>query len=355
MIRKRLAGAVAGALAMTLALGACSAEEPEPVVVTETPQADAEKVDPPEPVVPDPIVWPLTGVPVEEVAARPALGIKIENSRQSRPQTGLEYADIVWEQITEGGVTRFVAIYHSQLPETVLPVRSARAVDAPIMAPLRGLLAFSGAQPQFIGAIENNGVQAVIMDRGNAGFSRERSRRAPHNVRGVPQAFLDQAGGDRMAPPPQQFAYALEAGQGTATTGGTPLAQLTVKFSSYQTVVWDWDGASGTFLRSEGGSASVSTDGNRLAARNVVLLEVEQKPSPWRDPAGNPVPEQVVIGSGSGIVASGGKQVPITWSKDSEAAPMVLKGADGQEIQLEPGSTWIQLASPNAGSSWSLG
>ena len=94
-MKKRLVGAIVGALAMTFALGACSAEEPAPVVVTETPQADPEKVDPPEPVVPDPIVWPLTGVPVEEVAVRPALGIKIENSRQSRPWTGLEYADIV--------------------------------------------------------------------------------------------------------------------------------------------------------------------------------------------------------------------------------------------------------------------
>jgi len=355
VIRKRLVGAMAGILAMTFALGACSGQEPEPVVVTQTPAADPDRVHPPEPVAPDPIVWPLTGVPVEEVAARPALGIKIENSRQSRPQTGLEQADIVWEQITEGGVTRFVAIYHSQIPEAVLPVRSARAVDAPIMAPLGGLLAFSGAQPQFIGAIEGNGVQAVVMDRGNGGFTRERSRRAPRAVRGNPQAFLDQATSDRQSPPPAQFRHALEAGQGTATVTGTELARLTVKFSPYQTVVWDWDAASGTFLRSEGGKAAVSTAGTRLSARNVVLLEVDQVPSPWRDPAGSPVPEQVIVGSGSGLVAGGGRYVPITWSKDSEGAPMVLTGADGQEVELEQGSTWLQLASPNAGSSWSIG
>ena len=355
MTRKRLVGALAGVLATAFALGACSAQEPEPVVVTQTPQAEPDKTDPPEPVVPDPIVWPLTGVPVEEVAARPALGIKIENSRQSRPQTGLEQADIVWEQLTEGGVTRFVAIYHSQLPEVVLPVRSARAVDAPIMAPLGGLLAFSGAQPQFIGAIENNGVQAVIMDRGDGGFSRVGARRAPHNVQGVPQTFLDQASDDRQAPPPAQFSHAAEPGQGTATTGGAELSRLAIRFSGYQTVVWDWDAASGTFLRTEGGSPAISTDGNRLAAHNVVLLDVEQVSSPWRDPAGNPVPEQVIVGSGTGLVASGGRYVEVTWSKDSEAAPLVLTGADGQEIRLEQGSTWVQLASTNTGSSWELG
>ncbi len=354
-MKKRLVGAIVGALAMTFALGACSAEEPAPVVVTETPQADPEKVDPPEPVVPDPIVWPLTGVPVEEVAVRPALGIKIENSRQSRPWTGLEYADIVWEQITEGGVTRFLALYHSQIPDLVLPVRSARAVDAPIMAPLHGVLAFSGAQPQFIGAIENTGTRAVIMDRGDSGFSRERSRRAPHNVKGVPQTFLDQAGGDRTSPPPAMFRYATEAGQGTASTAGAAFSQLTIKFSAYQTAVWDWDAGSGMFLRSEGGKESVTTAGNRIAAKNVVLLAVDQVHSPWRDPAGNPVPEQVIVGSGTGIVASNGKQLEITWSKDSEGAPMVLKGADGEEILLEQGTTWVQLASPNTGSSWSLG
>ena len=68
--------------------------------------------------------WPLTGVPADAVADRPALAVKIENSVDARPQTGLTAADMVWEQVVEGGITRFVAVYHSDLPPEIGPVRS---------------------------------------------------------------------------------------------------------------------------------------------------------------------------------------------------------------------------------------
>src|SRR3712207_2257043 len=93
------------------------------------------------PVPPPAVLWPLTGVESEEDADvdRPALAVKIENSVQARPQTGLGDADVVWEEVVEGGIARYVAVYHSSFPEQVGPVRSVRPMDAAIAAPLRGL------------------------------------------------------------------------------------------------------------------------------------------------------------------------------------------------------------------------
>ncbi|WP_245993126.1 DUF3048 domain-containing protein [Xylanimonas allomyrinae] len=314
---------------------------------TVPPDVSVSKDAPPDPA-PVPIVWPLTGVPTDEVAQRPALAIKIENSPQARPQTGLEYADMVWEEVVEGGITRYVAVFHSQIPDAVMPVRSARPMDPAIVAPLGGILAYSGAQQQYIAAINASGVQSIIMDAGNAGFRRERTRRAPHNVVGSPQTFLDQARDDRAVPPPAQFPFAPEVGQGTAASTGTPATRLDVRMSGQQRTVWDWDAASGTFLRSDGATPSVSTTGARHAARNVVLLSVQMVNTDARDPAGNPVPETQLVGTGTGVVAGGGKSVEVSWSKASTAEPLVLSGADGAQVVLDPGATWVELVPTNA-------
>lgn len=351
MTRRTLA-TVVGALAALLAVTACSAQEPAAVTVTASPESTASRGPAPEPVVPP--AWPLTGVPSDEVAARPALAIKVENSSAARPQTGLEYADMVWEEVVEGGITRYVAVYHSQIPDVVMPIRSARPMDPAIVAPLRGILAYSGAQQQFITAINAAGIQSVIMDAGNAGFSRDRSRKAPHNVAGDLQAFLDQANADRAAPPPAQFAYAAAPGQGTATTSGTPATHVTVTMSRSQITVWDWNAERNVFERSDGSTPSVSTAGARHSASNVLIIGAQMRDTGTRDPAGTAVPETILVGSGEGVLMSGGQSVPITWSKASVGDLMVLTGADGAEVKLEQGNTWVQLVPVNASGSWAI-
>lgn len=311
-------------------------------------------VEPPgEPATPSrstPAAWPLTGVVSDDVVPRPALGVKIENSRQARPQAGLAEADVVWEEVVEGGITRFVAVYHSRIPETVGPVRSVRPMDPAIVAPLGGILAYSGAQEPFVDAVEASGTQSVIMDRGDPGFVRDPERRRPHDVLGAPEAFLEQADDERTVPPPEQFAFAPDVGAGTAARDGTPAASLDVVLSPAQRTVWDWDADAGTWLRSEGSSPSVAVSGERHAARNVVVLSVEVVDTPFRDAAGAPVPETVLVASGTGIVAAGGRTLEVTWSKDALDEPLVLE-RDGSPVELDPGSTWVELV-PRDGGRW---
>lgn len=316
-----------------------------------TPGATADRAGAPDPVVPT--TWPLTGVASDALPNRPALAVKIENSREARPQTGLEAADVVWEEVVEGGVTRYIAVYHSQQPEIVGPIRSVRPMDAHIVAPLKGLMVFSGGQPPFVASVSEVGLQIVSHDRGDAGFYRSSDRRAPHNVYGRLADFAAQADAEHASSPGEQFQFAADAA-GASTAAGTPAASLSVKMSGYSSPSWAWDAASSRYLRSEGTTPAVSVTGEQLAATSVVVLSVELFNTPYVDPAGTPVPETQMIGSGQALVLSGGQSVPATWTKTSSDVPVSLTGADGAPITLAPGNLWVELV-PSKGGSYSVG
>jgi len=346
------AGLVVALAAASVLLAGCGGEPAAPVTETVGPDVSADKGAPPEPDVP--VVWPLTGVETEEVADRPALAVKIENAPQARPQTGLEQADVVWEEVVEGGITRFVAVYHSQVPESVGPVRSVRPMDPAIVGPLHGILAYTGGQQPFIDAVGAAGVQSVVMDEGDDGFATTRARRAPHNVYGSPEEFWAQADDDRTAPPPAQLVFARGPGTGSATVSGAVATRLDVRLTFASRAVWEWNADEGRYVRSEGDTPAVSSDEVRLSATNVVLLSAPMEDTAFKDPAGVPVPETKLVGTGEGVVASGGKQVPVTWSKEAVESPLVLTGADGKPVELEPGVSWVELV-PIGSGSWEIG
>ncbi|MDR7382703.1 DUF3048 domain-containing protein [Promicromonospora iranensis] len=346
--------ATAAALAMVLALAACGPDRPEEPEPTPTTTVDApvrgDRNGPPKPDVP--LVWPLTGVRTEKVENRPAVSVKIENAVEARPQRGLVEADIVWEEVVEGGITRFVATYHSKIPDAVEPVRSVRPMDPAIVAPLDGILAFSGGQGPFIAAIEREGTQTVIMDDGDPGFTRDPGRVAPHNVIGSVPTFLEQADGRRTSPPPAQFEYARKPGEGSAPRAGKPAREVDVRLSRAQRTVWTWDAENKRYLRSEGLAASVAADGRRHSARNVLVLATEVFNTKWVDPSGAPVPEhRLAERTGEGTLVSMGRSIPVRWSKKDHQAPIVLRTPNGKEALLDPGNTWIELV-PRGTGSW---
>ncbi len=280
--------------------------------------------------------------------------MKIENPREVRPQTGLDAADVVWEQVVEGGVTRFVAVFHSAIPAEVGPIRSVRPMDPAITAPLRGVIAFSGGQPGFVRALADAGLQVVSHDAGDAGFYRTSGRSAPHNVFGDPERFLGQADAGHAAPPGPQFRFARRPDLATATLAGTPVGSVQITMSSYSQPGWTWDAATGTWLRTESGRPATAASGAQLRAANVVVLRVDLVDSGTTDPAGTPVPETRLVGTGAATVATGGRTIEVTWSKESVDAPLALVAADGQPVSLAPGTTWVELV-PNGTGAVSLG
>ncbi|WP_127132130.1 DUF3048 domain-containing protein [Georgenia sp. SYP-B2076] len=344
---------VAFVVGVALALAACSPSTPEPEPsTTTTPAVDLAKKARPAPL---PARWPLTGV-AGEVTPRPALSVKIENSAAARPQTGLEDADVVWEEMVEGGITRFNAVYHSAVPDVLGPVRSVRPMDAAISGPLGGVMAFSGGQPQFVQQIRDAGLQVLSNDEGVRGLYRVKFRRAPHNVYGSGPDLLAQADGAHSAPPAEQLRHAWDAASASAVKAGTPASRIVLAFPS-AAPGWTWDGAAdagrgggpGVWARDERGAAQVSADGVRIVATNVVVLRVQVVDTGARDPAGLPVPETVLTGNGQALVATGGKVLEGTWSKAGTRDPLALTAADGTPLTIAPGNTWIELVPVNGG------
>lgn len=336
--------ALAGTLVATLGLAACS-KDPEPVPTTPTVTVDAtvepSKTDAPTPAAP--VVFPLTGVEVDEVPQRPAIAVKVENTAAARPQSGLEDADIVWETIIDFDVSRFIAVYHSRTPETVGPVRSARPVDLRIITPMKPLLVFSGAQTRMLKRIaDTEEVQSV--EHGRApGLDRISSRRAPHNVYADLATIWKDADADHSAPPQQELAFAAKAAEASAVVDGTSAKSITIGLSSAARPGWTWSGDAKAWLRSEGSAKAMSASGKQLRAKNVVLLETKQIDSSMDAQGGAMVPDQEFAGKGKALVATGGKVVEATWRKKNAASPLELVDADGEPVLLAPGNTWIEM------------
>jgi hypothetical protein len=338
--------AVLVALVLTTSV-ACAQERREPTATsaptttTTTPRTTTPAPTPE----PEPIYWPLTGVETAQAVQRPALAVKIENSSSARPQTGLSAADQVWEQVVEGGITRFVAVYHSHLPPEIGPVRSVRPMDPGIAGPLHGLLAFSGGQQPFVDAVRAAGLQVISQDAGAAGYYRT-GRPAPHNIYADPSALVAQADAAHAASPAPQFVFVEPGERPSSMTAGAPATVVDLELSGIGRPRWDWDQLAGRWVRSERGVPAVEANGTPLQAVNVVVLRVDVVQTPYVDAIGTHVPETVMVGSGAAWVATSGHAVQATWSKTSATAPVVLTDANGRPITLYPGNTWIELV-PN--------
>ena len=339
-------------LLCALALAGCASSAPTPppapVTVTIAPTVDPAKGAAPAPAIPVlPPTWPLTGVE-GDVAQRPALAVKIENTAAARPQSGLEQADVVWETIVEFEVSRFVAIFHSQVPGEVGPVRSVRPMDPLIVAPLHGLIVYSGGQPGILALVDASGAQTISNDAGAAGLYRVTTRPAPHNVYGSPSTFWGQADADHQAAPGEQFAFARTLEAASAVVGGAPTTTLSLHLSTASNPSWSWDGTS--WLRSEGSAPAMAASGARLSATNVVTITADHPNTGFGAQGGAPVPTYSLVGSGDAVVATGGKTLAARWQKDAQDTPMRLVAADGSPVTLAPGTTWVELVPAGSGS-----
>jgi hypothetical protein len=289
------------------------------------------------------VLAPLTGeVLPEGTAAGPSLAAKIDNHRDARPQVGLEHSDLVFEELVEGGLTRYVAVWQSDVPAEIGPIRSIRPMDPDIITPLGGIVAYSGGQSRFVQAMKATGVYNAIHGQPDTAdvMYRTDAKRAPHNVIvRAPQLIAKHAD---LAPPPQQFAYAPDLPGSTAVREGAAASRISLAFSSGSQPSWDFHAESGAYQRGQAGRPDTDSAGNALTAVNVIVLQV---------PIGNDggVPKTQLIGSGAAWISSGGRTVEATWDKGSSSAPIRLVDATGTVVRLAPGNSWIELV-PTSGS-----
>lgn len=289
-----------------------------------------------------PPTYPLTGRPATDaaVAQRPALSVKIDNSSAARPQAGIEVADIVYEEFSEG-ITRFIVVFQSSDAEVVGPVRSVRPADPTIVRPFGGVLAFSGGSPAAV-ALAQDTPLTIVTENDRAVMYRRSGRSAPHNLY-TSTAGLFSRGPEPFSPPPR-LAEFLPGGQTFDGPGSTPVATLSIVPAPFITAGYGWDAASSTWLRTTDGRAHLLEGGQQIAPTTVIV----QYTPYLRFEADSKVQYPDVLGTGDAWVFAAGKMVMGTWSKPGPESPTALTDSTGAPVRLPPGQTWIHLIAPGS-------
>jgi hypothetical protein len=291
-----------------------------------------------------PAVFPLTGRPVTDPAraARPAVAVKIDNNSEARPQAGIDKADVVYEEFTEG-ITRFVVVFQSTDADPVGPVRSVRPADPLIVAPLRGLFVFSGGSAAVQALVPE--AHATVVDESATDVMKRRPRRGvafEHTLYSSTAGLYTKA--PAGAKPPPRFAEFLGAGQTFASPGATPVTHVGLSPAPDLSADYDWDAASGSWKRATDGTPATLEGGGQIAPNNVIVQF-----TPYAVFAGDAkVKYPEVVGSGEAWVLASGMLVKGRWSKPSAEAVTAFTDANGAPIVLPPGQTWVHLLAPGS-------
>jgi hypothetical protein len=283
-------------------------------------------------------IAPLSGMadPTGASLKRCAVTVKIDNTKMGHPKYGVDQADVVYEEVVEGGITRLAAIFNSHDPDRVGPVRSVRKTDQSLVWPIGGVFAYSGGAPYAIASINTAPVVQLDETRSGPLMFRDHSRNPPWNLYAHVN-FMYGKCGTMPAPPPALFTYRAAH----AAVVGTPTTSVHVGFLAGFDVTWMWDAASGTWKRSIFGSPEILASGAQFAPKNVVVMFVQYVGG---DPNhGNEGAEAVITGHGNALVFTAGKEITGTWSRPDKNQPAQFADAAGKAIALTPGQTWVEL------------
>ena len=313
-----------------------------------------------EPFVTGPIA-PLTGSITTDLslAQRRPLAVKVGNGDlKDRPQAGLAAADIVYEVLVEAGFTRFIAVFHSEIPSRVGPVRSARSSDFDILTDLATpYLATSGANSTVLREMRQAAREGTLIDVGalrvGAPYERDRSRRSPHNLYfyyenlggGDPDSL---PGGLPDSPPVQLFDYGSPNPPALADAAGVTVAYTTLYGGEVSHV---WDNHLGGWVRIQDGTLhTTETDFGvgEIAPANVVALSMPYGTSA----ADRRSPQAQSYGSGNALVLTAGSVHEAFWERTEDRIGFRFWDAGGNPLSLSSGATWLLLG--NTSRRWPL-
>lgn len=299
---------------------------------------------------PKPIVYYslLTGEQAPDQAAitAPVTAIMIENSPLARPQSGLKEAEVVYEAIAEGGITRFLAIYQQAKPRLIGPVRSLRMYYIDWLAPYNASAAHIGGSANALKEIRSAGYRDLDQFFNAGSYWRATDRYAPHNV---------YTSFERLDALNQAKGYTESVFTSFARVDGTASEQptattVTINFSSadYNTA-YTYDKVTNRYLRSVGGAPHLDREAGQISPAAVVALRVNMQlvmEDGYR--------EQIdTTSGGDAVIFQNGTVRQATWRKPARAAPLTLTDQDGKEIPLVRGQTWIAAVPLQGGSvSW---
>lgn len=267
--------------------------------------------------------------------------VQVENLSNARPQSGLQDASIVYEYVTEGGISRFSAIYSSPPRGRVGPIRSARLVTISLARIYGAIVVFSGGSSYIKAQIQSAGVPNFDENSAKGDLFRDNTRVAPHNLYTDGSHLSDLA---TRANAPQQTWSLWNRTAPTAVSGGRTTSQVTVPVSSTETPTFVYDPSAGGWKRSEPDTGPFIDADTRapVVISTLIVQQVLIKPSSEVvDVNGATGVDHDITGSGQAQVFSAGREFDATWTQASNGPPSFTVA--GRPAPIAPGLVWICL------------
>jgi hypothetical protein len=295
---------------------------------------------------------PLNGLGVadETMLDRRVIAVKIDNHRDARPQSGIQEAEAVYELLVEGGLSRFIALFHTVDSAYVGPIRSIRPTDPTLLKSLGAPMQISGGQAWVRSLVTRLGVEYMGEVPGGSTF-RISSKSAPHNLYGDTALIRERA--DRLGypddPPPPVFVFGVPSEpSGTAE-------RIQLSWSAGNDVFWEFDGRQ--YLRFQGDNAHRWLDregeGGQITADTLVVLMARRyTASPRASESGSTVPALDTVGSGTALVFHDGVVIEGMWARSAIEEPFSLTTTSGDFLVVPPGRLWISVFPSNRTVSW---
>ena len=262
----------------------------------------------------------------------------LENSPDARPQSGLKEAEVVYEAIAEGGITRFAALYQQNKPELIGPVRSIRPYYIDWVVPYNASFAHSGGSSRATQEINSGAHRNIGQPTNGAYYWRATDRFAPHNVY-TSSAKLDELNQAKgyTSSSPKGFV------RGEATSSETPASIVNVTISSPTfNSSYAYDSASKQYLRSQGGAPHLDREKGQISASVVIVLNVNETRE-FQDTTREVI---TTLGSGPVAIFQNGTVTTGTWNRATRDDQYTFVDTTGKPITLAAGMTWV-TAIPN--------
>jgi hypothetical protein len=351
-------------IAVLVVLAACSSPTATPNDSTQTQgAAPVPTVEPTlAPDAPCRDCWPLTGKPLKLGSAdKRALLVKIDNVPLARPHYGLTQADMVFEILVEGFATRLAVVFHSQDPQTIGNIRSARLADRSLTPMVRGALVYSGTSAYEMPLIQGDAVNGKYVDLSadyTSGYYRVTFRPGPYNMF-TSAAAMRQAIAAHGADKPQQIpawgflAYTDHVASIAGMAGAAPATQLTIPYrEDISLVKYQYDPQTRTYARFQNNAGKAVRDidavnDQPIAAANVAIIHTEIWEVPEIvDAGGAHAHDMRLLGTGAATIFRDGLRQDGAWSRAADTDPFVFKNSAGEKILLDQGQTWVHVV-PN--------
>ena len=280
---------------------------------------------------------PVSAISGKEAIDGPIIVVKIDDTPDAHPQVGIDKADLIYIEQVEGGLVRLAAIFSTQIPDQIGPVRSARISDIELMSQF-GKVAFfySGAQSKFLPVIKAANLFDIGAEHESPKlYGRDPNRNAPYDM-----ILSGQEAKKRIAELDVAKASNIAWSFGKLSNEGNSISAVKVKWPASNYTA-KWNGKSWDLYQN--GNPDITSDGIQISPTTFIIQNVVITDSIYKDKLGGITPLSITVGEGTGWVLRDGIAIKATWNRPDSTSGTTWSDVNGKEIKFAAGQIWVAL------------